>query len=161
MSLLRLSCQGTSALMDTSLHTVRQTDRPTIHANLKRAAKNIVVRDKGSTSHDDLFVAVRMSLQFWHQCIWKIEIFCTWLLFEMASWVRRMFSCFPECMASSDYFPISTLWHWTPICINDLWKHLLWLLIVSIRCWLAADYIGPYHLPVCYPSSDVVELILI
>ena len=46
MSLPRLSCQGTSALMDTSLHTVRQTDRPTIHANLKRAAKNIVVRDK-------------------------------------------------------------------------------------------------------------------
>ena len=66
MSLLRLSCQGTSALMDTSFHTVRQKYRPTIHANLKRAAKNIVVLDKGSTSHDDLFVAVRMSLQFWH-----------------------------------------------------------------------------------------------
>ena len=106
-----INCQGTCALMDTSLHTVRQTDRPTIHANLKRAPKNIVVRDKGSTSHDDLFVAVRMSLQFWHQCTWKIEIFCTWLLFEIASWVRRMFSCFPECMASSDYFPISTLGH--------------------------------------------------
>lgn len=58
MRLLRLSCHGTFALMDTSLHTMRQTDRPTIHANLKRAAKDIVVLDKGSTSHDDLFVAV-------------------------------------------------------------------------------------------------------
>jgi hypothetical protein len=50
MSLLSLSCQGTSVLIDTSLHTVRQKDRPTIHANLKRAAKDIVVLDKGSTA---------------------------------------------------------------------------------------------------------------
>jgi len=147
--------------MDTSLHTVRQKDRPTIHANLKRAAKNIVVRDKGLTSHDDLFVAVRMSLQFWHQCTWKIEKFCTWLLLTWQVGCAECSVAFRSVWRRATiflnlHFDIGQL-----ICINDLWKHLLWLLIVSIRCWLAADYIGPYHLPVCYPSSDVVELILI
>jgi hypothetical protein len=63
MSLLRLSCQGTSALMDTSLHTVRQTDRPTIHANLKRAAKNIVVLDVVLTDIGDN-LAYRHGLHF-------------------------------------------------------------------------------------------------